>query len=190
MKNVTYSFITLVFCPSAGTFELNKNILETNIINLSVVLTVLIFFGKGLLSDLLYSRQDRIFTAVQNAEELSKSALDKLKEARVSLQEVEKSAEEIRLFGYSQIKREKEDFINATSANLEQLEDPKNETICLEEQKIMEEVQQYVSRQVLQRVLQILKSRLNSEELHLRTIDHYIGLLSDLKKDLKKIKVI
>uniref|UniRef100_A0A453JFA4 ATP synthase CF0 B subunit n=1 Tax=Aegilops tauschii subsp. strangulata TaxID=200361 RepID=A0A453JFA4_AEGTS len=47
MKNVTHSFIFLAHWPSAGSFGLNTNILATNLINLTVVVGVLIFFGKG-----------------------------------------------------------------------------------------------------------------------------------------------
>nr|YP_009371169.1 AtpF [Torreya grandis]APX55446.1 ATP synthase CF0 subunit I [Torreya jackii]ARR75290.1 AtpF [Torreya grandis] len=54
MKNVTDSFISLVYLPSAGGFGLNTNILETNIINLSVVLGVLIYFGKGVCASCIY----------------------------------------------------------------------------------------------------------------------------------------
>nr|YP_009234626.1 ATP synthase CF0 B subunit [Meliosma aff. cuneifolia Moore 333]AMD08344.1 ATP synthase CF0 B subunit [Meliosma aff. cuneifolia Moore 333]WIL99210.1 ATP synthase CF0 B subunit [Meliosma myriantha var. discolor] len=47
MKNVTDSFVSLGYWPSAGSFGFNTDILATNPINLSVVLGVLIFFGKG-----------------------------------------------------------------------------------------------------------------------------------------------
>lgn len=47
MKNVTDSFVFLGHWPSAESFGLNTNILATNLINLSVVIGVLIFFGKG-----------------------------------------------------------------------------------------------------------------------------------------------
>lgn len=51
MKNVTDSFISL---SSAEGFGLNTNILETNIINLSVVLGVLIYFGKGVCASCIF----------------------------------------------------------------------------------------------------------------------------------------
>nr|QHR92192.1 putative ATP synthase CF0 B subunit [Picea sitchensis] len=49
MKNVIDPFISLSYWPSAGGFGSNTNILETNIINPSLVLSVLIYFGKGVL---------------------------------------------------------------------------------------------------------------------------------------------
>jgi len=47
MKNVTDSFVFLGHWPSAGSFGFNTDILATTLIKRSVVLGVLIFFGKG-----------------------------------------------------------------------------------------------------------------------------------------------
>ena len=54
MKNVTDSFVSLGHWPSAGSFGFNTDILSTNLINLSVVLGVLIFFGKGVCAGCLF----------------------------------------------------------------------------------------------------------------------------------------
>ncbi|MFS7893742.1 hypothetical protein Hanom_Chr00s001074g01673571 [Helianthus anomalus] len=56
MKNVTDSFVSLGHWPSAGSFGFNTDILATNLINLSVVLGVLIFFWKGSVCELFISR--------------------------------------------------------------------------------------------------------------------------------------
>lgn len=54
MKNVTDSFVSLGHWPSAGSFGFNTDILATNPINLSVVLGVLIFFGKGVCASCIF----------------------------------------------------------------------------------------------------------------------------------------
>nr|YP_009379821.1 ATP synthase CF0 B chain [Taxodium distichum]YP_009714169.1 ATP synthase CF0 B subunit [Taxodium mucronatum]QGJ04586.1 ATP synthase CF0 B subunit [Taxodium distichum var. imbricarium]QQV68922.1 ATP synthase CF0 B subunit [Taxodium sp. 'Zhongshanshan']QGJ04503.1 ATP synthase CF0 B subunit [Taxodium mucronatum]QGJ04669.1 ATP synthase CF0 B subunit [Taxodium distichum]QQV69005.1 ATP synthase CF0 B subunit [Taxodium sp. 'Zhongshanshan'] len=177
MKNVTDSFISL---SSAEGFGLNTNILETNIINLSVVLGVLIYFGKGVLSNLLDNRKEKILSTIQNSDELCKGAANQLEQARVRLREVEMRAREIRVNGYSQIEQEKEDLIDIACINLKQLENSKNETIHLEQERVIEQVQKQLSYQAVQRALRTLNSRLNSE-LHLRTIEHNIDLLLAMK---------
>nr|QXI88818.1 ATP synthase CF0 subunit I [Keteleeria davidiana] len=174
MKNVIDPFISLSYWPSAGGFGSNTNILETNIINPSVVLSVLIYFGKGVCASCI--RKQKILSTIQNSEELCKVAIDQLEKARVRLREVERIADEIRVNGDSQIEREKEDLIKVASENLEQLEDPKNETVYAEQQRAIDQIRQQVSRQALRRAIGTLNSRLNTE-LHLRTIDHNIGLL-------------
>lgn len=47
MKNVIDSILFLNYRPLTEGFGLNTNILDTNFINLGVVIGVLIYFGKG-----------------------------------------------------------------------------------------------------------------------------------------------
>ena len=57
MKNVTDSFVFLGHWSLAGSFGFNTDILATNPINLSVVLGVLIFFGKGVCASCLFQKK-------------------------------------------------------------------------------------------------------------------------------------
>ena len=119
-------------------------------------------------------------STIQNSEELCKGAANQLEQARARLREIEMRAREIRVNGYSQIQQEKEELINLASVNLKQLENLKNETVHFEQQRVIEQVQQQISRQAVQRALRTLNSRLNNE-LHLRTIEHNIDLLLAMK---------
>uniref|UniRef100_UPI0030FEF1BD CF0 subunit I n=1 Tax=Dactylicapnos schneideri TaxID=3134978 RepID=UPI0030FEF1BD len=181
MKNVTDSFVFLGYWPSAGSFGFNTDILATNPINLSVVLGVLIFFGKGVLSDLLDNRKQRILSTIRNSEELRGGAIEQLEKARARLGKVETEADEYRVNGYSEIEREKWTLINSTSKNLEQLENSKNQTIQFEQQRAINQVRQRVFQQALQGALATLNSCLNSE-LHLRTVSANIGMLRAMKE--------
>nr|QUO98394.1 ATP synthase CF0 subunit I [Canarium album] len=195
MKNVTDSFVSLVHWPFAGSFGVNTDILATNPINLSVVLGVLIFFGKGVcascldewkdnllsLSDLLDNRKLRILNTIRNSEELQEGAIERLEKARARLRKVEMEADQFRVNGYSEIEREKLNLINSTYKTLEQLENYKNETIHFEQQRAINQVRQRVFQQALQGALGTLNSCLN-KELHLRTISANIGMFGSLKE--------
>nr|P06290.3 RecName: Full=ATP synthase subunit b, chloroplastic; AltName: Full=ATP synthase F(0) sector subunit b; AltName: Full=ATPase subunit I [Nicotiana tabacum] len=181
MKNVTDSFVSLGHWPSAGSFGFNTDILATNLINLSVVLGVLIFFGKGVLSDLLDNRKQRILNTIRNSEELRGGAIEQLEKARSRLRKVESEAEQFRVNGYSEIEREKLNLINSTYKTLEQLENYKNETIQFEQQRAINQVRQRVFQQALRGALGTLNSCLNNE-LHLRTISANIGMLGTMKE--------
>nr|YP_009309947.1 ATPase subunit I [Coreanomecon hylomeconoides]YP_009721494.1 ATPase subunit I [Hylomecon japonica]ALZ50090.1 ATPase subunit I [Coreanomecon hylomeconoides]QGN05751.1 ATPase subunit I [Hylomecon japonica]WRO36683.1 ATP synthase CF0 subunit I [Hylomecon japonica var. dissecta] len=181
MKNVTDSFVSLGHWPSAGSFGFNTDILATNPINLSVVLGVLIFFGKGVLSDLLDNRKQRILSTIRNSEELRGGAIEQLEKARARLRKVEMEADQFRVNGYSEIEREKLNLINSTYKNLEQLENYKNETIQFEQQRAINQVRQRVFQQALQGALGTLNSCLNTE-LHLRTINANIGMFGAMKE--------
>nr|YP_010565561.1 CF0 subunit I [Ajuga bracteosa]YP_010980936.1 ATP synthase CF0 subunit I [Ajuga macrosperma]QJQ72952.1 ATP synthase CF0 B subunit [Ajuga forrestii]UZC29122.1 CF0 subunit I [Ajuga bracteosa]WOC94620.1 ATP synthase CF0 subunit I [Ajuga macrosperma]WOC94706.1 ATP synthase CF0 subunit I [Ajuga bracteosa] len=181
MKNVTDSFLSLGHWPSAGSFGFNTDILATNPINLSVVIGVLIFFGKGVLSDLLDNRKQRILNSIRNSEELRGGAIEQLEKARTRLRKVEMEADQFRVNGYSEIEREKWNLINSTYKTLEQLENYKNETIQFEQQRAINQVRQRVFQQALQGALGTLNSCLNNE-LHLRTISANIGMLGAMKE--------
>nr|YP_010182124.1 ATP synthase CF0 subunit I [Primula duclouxii]QVD46206.1 ATP synthase CF0 subunit I [Primula duclouxii] len=181
MKNVTDSFVSLGYWPFAGSFGFNTDILATNPINLTVVLGVLIFFGKGVLSDLLDNRKQRILNTIRNSEELREGAIEQLEKARARLRKVEMEADEFRVNGYSEIEREKLNLINSTYKTLEQLENYKNETIHFEQQSAIHEVRQQVFQQALEGALGTLNSCLNNE-LHLRTISANIGMFGTMKE--------
>nr|YP_009764894.1 ATP synthase CF0 B subunit [Cynometra iripa]YP_009766413.1 ATP synthase CF0 B subunit [Cynometra ramiflora]QIS95171.1 ATP synthase CF0 B subunit [Cynometra iripa]QIS96948.1 ATP synthase CF0 B subunit [Cynometra ramiflora] len=181
MKNITDSFLSLGYWPYAESFGFNTDILATNPINLSVVLGVLIFFGKGVLSDLLDNRKQRILKTIRNSEELREGAIEQLEKARARLQKVEMEADRFRVNGYSEIEREKLNLINSISMTLEQLENYKNETIHFEEQRAINQVRQRVFQQALQGALGTLNSCLNNE-LHLRTISANIGMFGAMKE--------
>nr|YP_010181626.1 ATP synthase CF0 subunit I [Primula dumicola]QVD43388.1 ATP synthase CF0 subunit I [Primula dumicola]QVD46040.1 ATP synthase CF0 subunit I [Primula dumicola]QVD46123.1 ATP synthase CF0 subunit I [Primula dumicola]UXN45440.1 ATP synthase CF0 subunit I [Primula dumicola]UXN45522.1 ATP synthase CF0 subunit I [Primula dumicola] len=181
MKNVTDSFVSLGYWPFAGSFGFNTDILATNPINLTVVLGVLIFFGKGVLSDLLDNRKQRILNTIRNSEELRGRAIEQLEKARARLQKVEMEADEFRVNGYSEIEREKLNLINSTYKTLEQLENYKNETIHFEQQSAINEVRQQIFQQALEGALGTLNSCLNNE-LHLRTISANIGMFGTMKE--------
>nr|YP_009730208.1 ATP synthase CF0 subunit I [Dendrocalamus sinicus]QHT54375.1 ATP synthase CF0 subunit I [Dendrocalamus sinicus] len=180
MKNVTHSFVFLAHWPSAGSFGLNTDILATNLINLTVVVGVLIFFGKEVLKDLLDNRKQRILSTIRNSEELRRGTIEQLEKARVRLQKVELEADEYRMNRYSEIEREKANLINATSISLEQLEKSKNETLYFEKQRAMNQVRQRVFQQAVQGALGTLNSCLNTE-LHFRTIRANIGILGAIE---------
>nr|YP_010716562.1 ATP synthase CF0 subunit I [Zingiber ellipticum]WDQ40458.1 ATP synthase CF0 subunit I [Zingiber ellipticum] len=186
MKNVIDSFVYLGHWPYAGSFGFNTDILATNPINLSVVLGVLIYFGKGVynllsLNDLLDNRKQRILSTIRNSEELRKGAVEQLERARTCLRKVEIEADEYRMNGYSEIEREKVNLINATSDSLEQLENYKNETLHFEQEKAINQVRQRVFQQALQGALGTLNSCLNSE-LHFRMIRANIRILGTMQK--------
>nr|YP_009493857.1 ATP synthase CF0 B subunit [Triosteum pinnatifidum]YP_009711112.1 ATP synthase CF0 B subunit [Triosteum himalayanum]AWN57830.1 ATP synthase CF0 B subunit [Triosteum pinnatifidum]QGI24527.1 ATP synthase CF0 B subunit [Triosteum himalayanum]URQ21476.1 ATP synthase CF0 subunit I [Triosteum pinnatifidum] len=181
MKNVTDSFVSLGHLPSAGSFGFNTDILATNPINLSVVLGVLIFFGKGVLSDLLDNRKQRILNSIRNSEELRGGAIEQLEKARAHLRKVEMEADQYRVNGYSEIERERLILINSTYKTLEQLENNNNETIHFEQQRAINQVRQRVFQQALQGALGTLNSCLNNE-LHLRTISANIDILEAMNE--------
>nr|YP_009747925.1 CF0 subunit I [Chamaegastrodia shikokiana]QII89605.1 CF0 subunit I [Chamaegastrodia shikokiana] len=83
MKNITDSFVSAGHWPSVGSFEFNTDILVTNPINLSVVLGLFIFFGKGMCASCAFQE----------------GAIEQLEKAWAQLRKVEVEADEYRTNG-------------------------------------------------------------------------------------------
>lgn len=130
------------------------------------------------------NRKLTILNTIRDAEERYKEATDKLNQAKTRLQQAKVKADDIRINGLSQMDREKKDLIDAADEDSKRLEDSKNATIRFEKQRAIEQVRQQVSRLALERALETLKNSLNSE-LHLRMIDHNIGLLRAMESTLE-----
>nr|YP_010444938.1 ATP synthase CF0 subunit I [Schizaea poeppigiana]UTJ90378.1 ATP synthase CF0 subunit I [Schizaea poeppigiana] len=159
----------------AASFGLNGNILDTNLINLIVVLGVLTHFGKGVSINLLDNRERTIPETIRDAEERYEEAIDKLEKAKIRLQEARLKASDIRANGLLQMERERQDLADAADEDSKTFENDKNSTIRFEKRRAIEQVRQQISRLASDRSLGSLNS-LSGNELHLRMIDYHIGL--------------
>nr|UFP91574.1 ATP synthase CF0 subunit I [Selaginella erythropus] len=185
MRDATDFVMTAAYWPpstTAGGFALNTNPLETNLTNLGVVLALLVYLGRGVLSNLLNNRERTILNAIRDAEDRYKEAADRLEQARARSQRARVRADDIRMNGLSRVQREKRDLVNSADGDLERLEDSKNATIRFEEQRAMEQVRQQAARLALDRALKASDIRSNNE-LHSNTIDHHIGLLKGMAEN-------
>ncbi len=84
---------------SHGTFGLNLDIFETNIINLAIVIAGLTWFLRGFLGGILERRRERILGELKDAEERLSVATASLAVAQNSLGEARARAEKIRAEG-------------------------------------------------------------------------------------------
>jgi F-type H+-transporting ATPase subunit b len=182
--NGTTDDITLISLFSLGEgFAINTNLLDTNLINLTVVIGVLIYFGKGILTTLLTNRKENIVSTIRDAEQRYAEAVDKLNQATIRVEEAKSKANEIRQSGRSQIEKEREQLIKAAELDSKRFDDFKNDTIRFEEQKIVAQIKQKVSKLALEKAFEILKTRLNID-LQNRMIDYHINILTEMKTSI------
>nr|YP_009582607.1 ATP synthase CF0 subunit I [Selaginella lyallii]QBL02080.1 ATP synthase CF0 subunit I [Selaginella lyallii] len=166
----------------AGGFALNTNPLETNLINLGAVLALLVYLGRGVLSNSLDNRERTILGTIRDAEARYGEAAERLNQARTRLRKAKIRADEIRVSGIARVQREKQELIDSADGDLKRLEHSRNATISFEGQKAIEQIRQQVSRLALERALGSLNIRSNNE-LQLRMIDQNIGLLKGVERN-------
>ena len=148
--------------PLGEGFGFNGNILETNILNLAVVLGVVISFGGDALRSLLETRRQTILNNLQQAEKRASEAQQKLAEAKYQLEAAQKRALEIQKQGNINAEKEKKDSINQTKEDVDRLEQNKDENLRLQQQKAVGQVSQKVLKLALTQVKEKLANRLDS----------------------------
>ena len=156
------TFLTLfAHIPSGEGFGFNGNILETNLINLSVVIAVVVSFGGDALRSLLDNRKQTILNNLQEADLKAKEAENKLVQAQAQLELAKKKAIEISKQGILNAKQEQKQSIRQTQEDISRLEEVKQETIRFQQQKAISQVSQQVVSLALNQVREKLSSRLD-----------------------------
>ena len=79
--------------------NLNFNPLETNLVNLAIVIGVLFWFLRGFLGGILERRRSAILQDLQDAEARLKTASEELSKAQAELAAAQQKAEQIRTDG-------------------------------------------------------------------------------------------
>nr|AYD72403.1 ATP synthase CF0 B subunit [Acetabularia peniculus] len=144
------------------TFHFNTNILETNILNLSVVVGVVVSFGGDALRSLLDNRKQIILNNLQEAEQRANEAQEKLNKARNQLEISRQKALEIHQQGEITVKQEMNQCIQQTQDDINRLEEMKIETLFLYKQKTISQFSYQVILMALQQVREKLKNILDS----------------------------
>ena len=91
------SLVTLL--AAEGGFAINLNPLETNLINLVIVIGLLFWFLRGFLGGILERRRAAILQELQDAESRLKTATENLSKAQSELAAAQQKAEKIRADG-------------------------------------------------------------------------------------------
>lgn len=156
--------LTLFFTiPFGENFGFNFNILETNLINLVVVIGVVVSFGGNALQSLLNNRKQIILNNLDEANTKAKQAQEKLSKAKTRLETAKAKATEIRNQGQKTAQQEKNQCIDQTTQDVLRLETVKKETIQFQQQKTITQISQQVVSLAVNKVREKLTNKLNSD---------------------------
>ena len=162
-----------------GEFGLNFDIIETNILNLGVVIAVVIYLGGDVLTSLLNDRKQKILGTLKSADERFVEAQQKLEEAKQKVQIAQKKAIEIREQGNKTAIQAAKTLFERTEDEIRRLEESKQATLRFEEEKAMSQVRQQVVNLSIERAFSQLRTKIDNS-IHRRLIDNNINLLGKL----------
>lgn len=143
-------------------FGFNGNILETNILNLSVVIGVVVSLGGDALRELLDNRKAAILSTLSSSEERAKQAALALTQAKDELSFAEKKALEIRENAKRAVLDVAKQSTEQRNLDITRLEDTKNSRTSSALLKAKSDLSSYTVKLALDRAKIKLESSLDS----------------------------
>ncbi|MGB3765268.1 MAG: F0F1 ATP synthase subunit B [Phormidesmis sp.] len=159
-------------------FGLNFDILETNLINLVIIIGVLFYFGRGFLGSKLQERREAIEKAITEAEARQKKAASSLAEQQQKLQMAKKEAEKIKADAKTNAEAARQAVLDQSAKDVERLKASAAQDLTSQQEKVMQELRQRVSAMALEKVRSRLPEVLN-EGKQSALIDQSIAQLKD-----------
>jgi F-type H+-transporting ATPase subunit b len=144
-------------------FGVNTNLLETNVLNLAVVIGVVIKVVGDSLRSLLDQRRQAILSTLQEADLKAKEAKERLEAAQRTLEEARIRVQEIRIQTVDAIEREKSIAQQQLERDLNRLRDRRDQSIQLERQRTMQVISHQISDLALNSAENILLRALGSQ---------------------------
>lgn|GEM_PF-117398 len=161
---------------SEGGFGLNFDILETNLINLSIIIGVLFFFGRKFLGNTLSERRSKIEEEIRDAEKRQKEAAAALADAQQKLAKAQSEAEKIRASAEENAQAAKTAILEASRQEIERMRDTAVRDLNTERDRAIAELRQRVAALAMQRVESQLRDHLD-DSAQQQLIDRSIALL-------------
>jgi F-type H+-transporting ATPase subunit b len=165
-------------------FGFNFDIIETNIINLAVVIAVVLYLGGDVLTSLLRDRKQKLLLTIQSAEERYLEAQQKLEQAKQKVEQAKQKAIEIRQQGSVTAAQATKTLFERTEEEIRRLEETSisgpQSTLRIEEGKAFQQVREQVVKLSIERAFTLLKGKTEGASSQKRIIDFQIGLLGKM----------
>lgn len=145
-----------------GGFGLNLNILETNVINLAILVGVLVFFGAKSFGKILSERSNKIAETIEEVETRQKNAAAALAEQQQKLAQAQAQAEKIRAEAEKNAEKAKQAILAQGVKEVEKLKAAAVQELASEQAKVMAELKERIATLALKQVESELKSKLDS----------------------------
>lgn len=163
---------------SEGGFGLNFNILETNLINLVLIIGLLVYFGRGFLGKILSERQATIATAIQDAEKRRKEAVSALAAQQQKLAQAQAEAERIKSVAEESANAARDAVLAQAAQDIQRLRDAAAQDTTSEQERAIADLRRQVAVLALQRVESQLAARL-TDSVQQQLVDRSIALIGD-----------
>ncbi|MGB3137600.1 MAG: F0F1 ATP synthase subunit B [Nodosilinea sp.] len=165
-----------LLAAEAGGLGVDFNILETNLINLVIIIGVLYYFGGKFLGKTLSARQSEIKTAIVEAEQRKQEAAAALAEQQQKLAQAQEEAKRILAESHTTAERSRDEILKQSQIDVERMRANAAQDLSSQEARVMRELQERIAALAIERSEVALPERLN-EDMQRRLVDSSIALL-------------
>ena len=159
-----------------GGFGLNFDILETNLINLVIIIGVLVYFGSSFLGNILSERRSAIEAAIKGAEERQKKAAAALIEQQKNLKEAQAQAERIKAEAQENAQKARAAVLAQADRDVERMKASAQQDLTSQQERVLRELRQRVATLALSKVEADLPGAL-TDDVQASLVDRSIALL-------------
>lgn len=148
---------------SNGSFGINTDIFETNLINKLIILVAVVFLGRDFLTESLGQRQAEIISGVEDSEKRLNEATTRLAEAKKQLAQARVIIDQIRKETSSTKATLLEADYNQAKLELSKRFSSASSILKFKERQILSEIKQYVSVLALELVVTKIEKKAGLE---------------------------
>lgn len=159
-----------------GGFGLNFDILNTNLVNLVIIIGVLLYFGRKVVGKTLSDRHERIETAISTAERRASEAAASLAEQQQKLAQAQAEAERIRKAAEENAKVARDNILAQAKQDIQRMQETAAQDLNAERERAIAQLRQQVVSMALQKVESELRTGVDNTAQQ-KLIDRSIALL-------------
>jgi F-type H+-transporting ATPase subunit b len=172
---------TLLFLAEAHSevesgFGLNLDIFETNLINLTLLVGILVYFGKPVLSKILAERRSKISEQIQAVEQKKKQAEVTLANEQKKLEEAKVTAAKIRSEATTNAQKAREMILAQGEKEVQRLKEVAGKDLSSEQEKAIAQLRERVVALALENAKSQMENMLN-DDVQRKLIDSSIAKL-------------
>jgi F-type H+-transporting ATPase subunit b len=172
---------TLLFLAEAHSevesgFGLNLDIFETNLINLTLLVGILVYFGKPVLSKILTERRSKIAEQIQAVEQKKKQAEVTLANEQKKLEEAKETASKIRSEATTNAQKARETILAQGEKEVQRLKEIAGKDLNSEQEKAIAQLRERVVALALENAKSQMENMLN-DDVQRKLIDSSIAKL-------------
>ncbi|NJO77699.1 MAG: F0F1 ATP synthase subunit B [Cyanobacteria bacterium RM1_2_2] len=144
-------------------FGLNSDILDTNLINLVIIIGVLFYFGKKSLGKTLSDRQAQIQAAIKEAEQRKERAASALAEQQQKLAQAQSEATRIRAEAEERADAVRATIMAQSEEDIQRMKAAAAQDLTTQQDRVLNELRQRVAALATQKAEEQLRAQMNPD---------------------------